>query len=266
MRLVWQLGEGVMSGSVAQVAVGRLRGLGHVRQAAQEVRIGVAHSIGQRGVRRLLAISQGHRGIGIVHAAAAADVVIGRHEAGDLRWWTHGTGHGRGGGIATTAPGELLAVAAHRQWHRAAVSRIVELLLRHRTLQRQRGTVDDHRRRGGGGGGGDGRGIRIEAGHAHVGAPTVGLLLNGRLWWAWRWLAVGPRPYDDLQLTLLARMDAAGGLGGGTLRRRGGVGALGGGGGVAAGRQRLVGNPRIGAAQTAGCGTGGDLGMGQKQR
>lgn len=222
------------------------------------MRIRVAYTIWQRSVWCVLCRSggstQGHRCVGIVHA--------GRLETGHLRRLcrlrgTHRLGHGRGGCVAairSTAaiiddPGELLAVTAHGQRHRAAVHRIVELLLRHCALHGQRGAVDDIRIDG----------IRIETGHAHVGAATVRLLLYGRLWWTrWR-LAADPGPNDNLQFAFLARMNATRGFGGCTLRRRCGVRALRDGVGIAAWCQRFVGNTGIGATQAAGCGAGGDL-------
>lgn len=133
MRLVWQLTEGVMACPVAEMSVRRLRRFAHVRKSAQEVRIGVAHAVGQRRVRHRGA--EGDGCVGVVHA--------GRLEGGHLRGRAHWTGHGRGGGIAVVvvvavavAVGELLAVTARRQGHRAAVGRVVELLLRCAALQR----------------------------------------------------------------------------------------------------------------------------------
>lgn len=139
-------------------------------------------------------------------------------------------------------------MAAHWQRHRAAMHRVVELLLRQCALHGQRGAVDDIR-----------RGIRIETGHAHVGAATVWLLLYGRLWWTrWR-LAADPGSDDNLQFTLLAGMNATRGFRGCTLRWRCSIGALRDGIGIAAWCKRFVGHTGIGATQAAGCGAGGDL-------
>lgn len=99
------------------------------------MRIRVTHAIGQRCVWN--GGAEGDGCIGIVHT--------GRLKGGHLRGWTHRAGHGRCGGIAAiavavaaaaAAVGELLAVTAGRQGHRAAMGSVVELLLRCAALQR----------------------------------------------------------------------------------------------------------------------------------